>query len=177
MGILEETLKYELLHAAKLDRKHRDELAELAFMRKAATLGFGVAKPWGDCDRYDVIVRTGKVFWRVQIKSVWSMMRARTHYRVKTTGNRHSNYTRDEIDFLVAYIFPENSWYVFPVAQVENRKNVYISPGSKRSCFELYREAWNLMRPPDPEVTIAEPVVRAVIDAGPAAASDSGTAG
>ena len=39
-------------------------------MRKAATLGFAVAKPWGDCDRYDVIVRFGKVFWRVQIKSV-----------------------------------------------------------------------------------------------------------
>src|SRR5437660_3478350 len=106
LSMSEETLLNELLHAVKLDGKHRGELAELAFMRKAATLGFGVAKPWGDCDRYDVIVRTGKVFWRVQIKSVWSMMRARTHYRVKTTGNRHSNYTRDEIDFLVAYIFP-----------------------------------------------------------------------
>jgi hypothetical protein len=174
---LEETLKYELLHAAKLDRKHRGELAELAFMRKAATLGFAVAKPWGDCDRYDVIVRIGKVFWRVQIKSVWSMMRARNHYRVKTTGNRLSNYTRHEIDFLVAYIFPEDSWFVFPVAEVENRNSLCIRAGAKRSSFEQYREAWNLMRPPEPEATTGERVIKAVIDAGPAAASDSGSAG
>jgi len=31
-------------------------------MRNAAALGFAVAKPWGDSDRYDVILRTGKVF-------------------------------------------------------------------------------------------------------------------
>ncbi len=44
-------------------------------MRKAAALGFAVAKPWGDSDRYDVILRTGKSFWRVQVKSVWAQMR------------------------------------------------------------------------------------------------------
>lgn len=62
MPISEELLKHELQYTAKLDRKHRGELAELAFMRRAAALGFAVAKPWGDCDRYDVIVRLGKVF-------------------------------------------------------------------------------------------------------------------
>jgi hypothetical protein len=70
LAFSEETLLHEVPHAGKLDNKHRGELAELAFMRKAATLGFAVAKPWGDSDRYDVIVRFGKIFWRVQIKSV-----------------------------------------------------------------------------------------------------------
>lgn len=143
----EETLNSELPHAAKLDCKHRGDIAELAFMRKAATLGFAVAKPWGDCDRYDVIVRTGKVFWRVQIKSVWGVSRTRPHYRIKTTGNRHSLYSADEIDFLVAYIFPKDLWYVFPVAVVEQRKVMCLMPGSKRSQFEQYREAWKLMGP------------------------------
>jgi hypothetical protein len=176
LGILEETLKDELLHAAKLDRKHRGELAELAFMRKAATLGFAVAKPWGDCDRYDVIVRIGKVFWRVQIKSVWSKASGRPHFRVRTTGNHKSLYSRDDVDFLVAYLFPESIWYVFPVELIENRSAVHLRPGLKTSSFEPYREAWNLMRPPQTEVTIAEPVVKAVIDANRAAASDSGSA-
>jgi hypothetical protein len=53
----DQNLLNELIHTAKLDAKHRGELAELAFMRKAATLGFAVAKPWGDSDRYDVVVR------------------------------------------------------------------------------------------------------------------------
>ena len=175
MPISEETLRNELQHTAKLDGKHRGELAELAFMRKAATLGFAVAKPWGDCDRYDVIVRIGKIFWRVQIKSVWAIAPSRKHYRVKTTGSRDSSYSAEEIDFLVAYIFPEDTWYVFPVAEVENRETLCIWPGSKRSCFEPYREAWDLMRPPEPEIIIAEPIDAAPA-AGPTAAVDSGSA-
>jgi hypothetical protein len=172
LGMSESTLDNELHHAAKLDNKHRGELAELAFMRKAATLGFAVAKPWGDCDRYDVIVRIGKIFWRVQIKSVWSKALGRPHYRVWTTGSRKSLYSADEIDFLVAYLFPEDIWYVFPVELIENRRAVHIRPGLKRSSFEQYREAWNLMRPAEPEIVIAQPVAVA----GPAAAVDSGSA-
>jgi PD-(D/E)XK endonuclease len=151
LTISEETLQTELLHAGQLDRKHRGEVAELAFMRKAATLGFGVAKPWGDCDRYDVVVRADKVFWRVQIKSVWAVSPGRPHYRVKTTGNRHSPYSADQIDFLVAYVFPKDLWYVFPVAVVENRNGICVTPGSKKSTYERYREAWKLMGPANTE--------------------------
>ena len=145
MGILEETLKQELLHAAQLDNKHGGELAELAFMRKASTLGFAVAKPWGDSDRYDVVVRVGQVFWRVQVKSVRAKAPQRSHYRVHTVNWLKAPYKADEIDFLVAYIFPEDTWYVFPVLIVENRKSLCITPRSKRSPFEPYREAWKLM--------------------------------
>jgi hypothetical protein len=31
--------------------KRKGEAAELAFMLKAVSLGFGVAKPWGDSER------------------------------------------------------------------------------------------------------------------------------
>ena len=163
MPISEELLKHELQHAAKLDGKHRGELAELAFMRRAAALGFAVAKPWGDCDRYDVILRLGKVFWRVQIKSVWAKRPTRTHYRIKTTGSRNTSYSAEEIDFLVTYIFSEDAWYVFPVALVENRKVFCISPGSKRSRLNQYREAWHLMRPAEPQITPAVPVADVAI--------------
>jgi len=103
-----ETLRNELLHAVKLDSQQRGELAELAFMRKAAALGFAVAKPWGDSDRYDVFLRTGKSFWRVQVKSVWAQMPARNHYRLKTSSGGLRPYSAEEIDFLVAYIFPKD---------------------------------------------------------------------
>ncbi len=147
---------YSMNYCMQSNSTANGELAELAFMRKAATLGFAVAKPWGDSDRYDVIVRAGKVFWRVQVKSVLAMAPAKRHYRVKVTGNCKSTYTADEIDFLVAYIFPEDSWYVFPVAVIENRKVLCIRPGSKRSRLEQYREAWTLMRPIGIESTGAE---------------------
>ena len=51
--------------------KQRGELAEMAFMFKAAGLGFGVAKPWGDSEHYDFALDTGKRFVRVQVKSTY----------------------------------------------------------------------------------------------------------
>ncbi len=54
-----------------LTRKRRGEMAEAAFLHKASRLGFGVAKPWGDSDPYDLIVDSGRRLWRVQVKSAY----------------------------------------------------------------------------------------------------------
>ena len=51
--------------------KQRGELAEMRFMLKAAGLGFGVAKPWGESERYDFVLDTGNGFVRVQVKSTY----------------------------------------------------------------------------------------------------------
>jgi len=47
-----------------MNAKARGELAELAFVLKAASLGFGVAKPHGDNERYDFIVDSGERLWK-----------------------------------------------------------------------------------------------------------------
>jgi hypothetical protein len=148
LGFSQETIESELQHTAKLDSKNLGELAELAFMRKAASMGFAVAKPWGDSDRYDVIVRFEKLFSRVQVKSVLARQPSRHSYRVKTTGSRHSNYSAEEIDFLVAYVFPKDVWYVLPVAIIVGRDSVCLRPESQKCRLLQYREAWTLMKPP-----------------------------
>lgn len=144
MGVSEETLPSEPSYA-DLHNKHRGELAELAFMRKAACRGYAVSKPWGECEPYDFVVRVGKLFWRVQVKSVRAKKPQRPHYCVKTADSHKTPYSSQDIDFLVAYIFPEDTWYVFPATVVENRKTLYIHPNSKRSRLEKFREAWKLM--------------------------------
>ena len=135
----------ELDHTSKLLSNRRGELAELAFMRKAATLGLAIAKPWGNSDRYDMVVRFENTFWRVQIKSVLDKSPSRDHYRVQTRDSHKRTYSAEDIDFLVAYIFAEDVWYVFPAHVVENKKSVCLSPGSKRARAEKYREAWKLI--------------------------------
>lgn len=130
-------------------------------MRKAASIGFSVAKPWGDCERYDVVVRAKKSLWRVQVKSVRSKSPLRTYYCVRTVNWLKLPYSPEEIDFLVAYIFAEDTWYIFPAKVVENRKSLCLTPKSKRSRFEVYREAWHLMGQPrtgpaKPEALISE---------------------
>jgi hypothetical protein len=129
--------------------KRKGELAELAFMHKAASLGFGVAKPYGDSERYDFILDTGKRLWRVQVKST-SAKRFRA-YQMNTRRNdngRMSPYGPSEIDFLVAHVVPEDAWYVIPVQMLGQRKLVTFYPRSdeRTNEFSQYHEAWGLMR-------------------------------
>ena len=152
MGISEEPLERETSYA-DLHSKHRGELAELAFMRKAASRGLAVSKPWGDCERYDFVVRAGKLFWRVQVKSVLAKIRQRPHYCVKTATWLKLPYSPEDVDFLVAYIFPEDAWYVFPPSIFENRKTLCINPNSKRSKLNQFREAWKQMEQSGPDET------------------------
>src|ERR1700690_23863 len=48
--------------------KRTGELSEAAFLLKAQSMGFRVAKPWGDSERYDFILDSGGRLWRVQLK-------------------------------------------------------------------------------------------------------------
>jgi hypothetical protein len=49
--------------------KKRGELAEMAFILKAESLGFEVSKPYGESNRYDFVLRSGQKFWKMQVKS------------------------------------------------------------------------------------------------------------
>jgi hypothetical protein len=129
--------------------KQQGELAEMRFMLKAAGLGFGVAKPCGDSERYDYILDSGKRLWRVQVKSTCG---SRAHsYCIQACGSsngRKASYTAQQIDMLVAYIVPEDAWYVLPVRAFAPRKNLKFYPSGSKSGgrYELYREAWDLMK-------------------------------
>jgi len=135
--------------SSRLTTKRRGEIAEAAFLHKAASLGFTVAKPWGESDRFDFLVQSGNRCWRVQVKSAYT--KSEWGYGFHACGNVQSRtYTRDDIDFLVAFIVPEDAWYVVPIEVFETRTAVKFFPTSKRrmSRFEKYREAWCLLACP-----------------------------
>jgi hypothetical protein len=155
----DENLLNETVNPASLTNRQRGNFAELAFMRKAASLGLSVAKPWGEGERYDIIVRVENVCWRVQVKSVLAKTPSKLHYRIKTSsgGAHYRLYSSTEIDFLAAYIIPEDTWYIVPATVIEPRKVMCVTPGSKRSKFEKYREAWKLMKPSAVNLKIEAP--------------------
>ncbi len=85
--------------------KHRGAIAEMQFMLDAAKRGFGVAKPFGDNERYDVIVDAMRRLWRVQVKA--SEARHHKGFAVRAcwrTSKRHMPYTKDQIDFLAVVV-------------------------------------------------------------------------
>ena len=134
---------------AQQGTKKKGEAAELAFMLQAVSLGFGVAKPWGDSEHYDFILDTGTRLWRVQVKSS-SALRNGTYC---VNANRRSKWTSiayktGEIDFLIAQIVPEDCWYVIPLKAILPRKSLRIYPEKDPRVGEYgkYREAWELIR-------------------------------
>ena len=127
-------------------RKRRGEAAEAAFLARATALGFSVCIPWGDSNRYDSVVDLGHGLLRIQVKSATRYRD--TRYRVKTCGASGLVYTAGDIDFFVAYLVPENLWYVIPIEAIGQRKGVRFYPHSRRpskAMFEKYREAWCLL--------------------------------
>src|SRR5947199_8219972 len=114
-------------------------------MRKAANFGFAIAKAWGGSERYDVIVRLGKIFWRVQVKSVLASLPSRNSFRVRTSSAHHRGYSDEDIDVLVAYIFAKDVWYVFPVEVFENRESICLMPDSEMCRCIHDRDVCGLM--------------------------------
>jgi hypothetical protein len=145
--------------------KRHGEVAEARFLAKASSLGFGVAKPWGD-ERYDFILDSGYCFWRVQVKS--TQRPGSRGYRVKIASYTLAPYDETQIDFLVAYLVPEDAWYVIPVKMLKGRNTLQFCPqGRGKSRWEKYREGWCQMACPYDENGPSKIVTPRCRDKGP----------
>lgn len=166
--------------------KRRGEISELAFALAAARQGFGISRPYGDSERYDIILDSThlksvipteaerkRAKWRacpepaegnllfaatrprlirVQVKATTQVVQGL--YRVnadRRINGRAVPYTLSEIDFIAAYVIPEDSWFILPLAHVLGQTSLLHRPKkSRRPCpYAHYREAWHLLSEPD----------------------------
>ena len=85
-----------------------------------------------------MVVLTKTIGWgtrRVQVKSVKSRCFQRKYYQVTLMNSRR-----------------------LPVSIVKNRTSLYVTPKSKKSRYEEYREAWDLMRTSSSSLSDSGPV-------------------
>jgi len=125
--------------AHRKNTKITGERSEAAFLNRAAGLGFGVAKPWGDSRRYDFILDNGTGLHRVQVKCTESI-RARAYETraTYTVGKGRAVYTRADVDFIAAHVVPLDIWYIIPVEICTPAPMLRFYPTAKpKKC------AWN----------------------------------
>lgn len=133
--------------------KPKGDFAELAFALKASALGMTVAKPFGDSRPYDFVLESGQTMLRIQVKSAFNPYRG--GYQVSSTTREAGSlriYSKNDIDFIAAYIFPLDVWYIVPVTAIEgNPTHLRLFPQGSRfkhaGKFEECREAWHLITP------------------------------
>jgi hypothetical protein len=128
----------------KRTSKRRGELAELTFLLKAASLGFAVANPYGD-GGYDFIVDSGTRLFRVPVKSASRLWQGAYFITTQRCCNGVAiPYTAAEIDFLAAYVFPEDAWFVVPVGEFSTKTSIRVFPRERgeHGMYAEHREAW-----------------------------------
>ena len=126
-------------------RKERGEWAELCFMARAAGLGMGVLKPFGDSLRFDVGVLSRDRIWRVQVKSTIYCRRG-TEYSLNGMGPGRKQYRPGTVDFFAVYLIPLDQWYIIPYEAMREKLTVHFTPGGSRQKYARYLEAWELFR-------------------------------
>ena len=141
----------------ELTTKRRGEISELAFALAAARHGFGISKPFGDSERYDIILDPGQPnsrprLIRVQVKSTNYLLFGLYHVGLQRKLNgRVVRYELSEIDFIAAYVIPEDSWFLFPFPHILGRTALLLNPKRRRKPhpYDSYREAWHYLYEPD----------------------------
>ena len=133
----------EIQAVAVPTRKRLGEAVEAAFLAKATMLGFPVLKPWGDSRPYDFAVESGRRLWRVQVKCATSHRGTRCDVKASGSG---PIYTLDDLDFLAAYVIPEDEWYIIPAEKITGQGSIALYPKLERAKYRAYCEAWELFK-------------------------------
>jgi hypothetical protein len=105
------------------NNKHLGTTNELLFMAECMKRGWKVNMPFGEDNRYDVIVDTPGGMRRVQVKSCHTPD-SRGRYRVNMRRGKRvrSAYCAADIDVLAAYVAPLNHWFLVPVDEIKTKQ-------------------------------------------------------
>lgn len=127
------------------DKKKRGEWAESVFMARAGEMGLSVSKPWGDSRSYDCVVGSPGKFVAVQVKCTIARLESGTGYACSTCSSGKV-YRAGAFDFFAAYVIPEDAWYIIPAKKIRGLKSISLCTDSGEAKYEMYREAWHLLR-------------------------------
>ena len=112
--------------------KRSGEISQAAFLLKAEMMGFKLAVPWGDSERWDFVVwgRDEKRVVRVQVKGTGRLYLG--GYEVQpvhsTRRGRKKRYTKKEIDVIAAHVQPVDTWYLIPIEAVGRARSLRLYP-------------------------------------------------
>ncbi|PYQ41836.1 MAG: hypothetical protein DMG99_10265 [Acidobacteria bacterium] len=112
--------------------KRSGEISQAAFLSKASMMGFNLALPWGDSERWDFVVwgQDQQRVMRVQVKGTGRLYLG--GYEVQpvhsTRGGGKKRYTKREIDVIAAHVQPVDTWYLIPIEAVGKAKSMRLYP-------------------------------------------------
>lgn len=97
--------------------KDRGDETEAKILHTLLSRGYSVSVPFGDNDKYDLIVDSGTELYRIQCKTAWQnkeeTIRFNTHSQTTSDGSYHEQTYLDAIDaFVVRYPATETLYWI-----------------------------------------------------------------
>ncbi|WP_440772023.1 group I intron-associated PD-(D/E)XK endonuclease [Natronorubrum sp. DTA28] len=95
-------------------------------LTKLLECGYSVSIPFGDNDRYDLVVDDGGDLYRVQCKTGWpnktETMRFNTHSQTTRDGSYHEETYHGEVDAFLVYYPKNDTFYWIDTADATGQK-------------------------------------------------------
>ena len=90
------------------------------------------------------------LLWRVQVKCTTHLIEGLYYLSAqRQLGSRVVPYHPSEIDFLAAYVLPEDTWYIIPITAFLGHTGFLFRrrDDPRPGHCDSYRDAWHLLRP------------------------------
>ena len=128
-----------------MDNKHLGNLTELQCITRFYELGYSISIPYGDSEKYDMILdyngtlyklqcKHSKIFYIDDTETEVSHLKMKTCWQsgyTKNSSYKNNRYSKEEIDFFVTHYQGKN--YLIPVDECSTEKTLRILP-PKNNC-------------------------------------------
>ncbi|WP_435180275.1 group I intron-associated PD-(D/E)XK endonuclease [Halorussus sp. AFM4] len=106
--------------------KEKGDETEAKVIHELMSQGYSVSIPFGDNDKYDLIVDDGETLYRIQCKTGWKnkqeTLRFNTHSQTTREGEYHENTYHGEVDAFIVRYPPNESLYWIDIEDVTEQK-------------------------------------------------------
>jgi hypothetical protein len=85
----------------------------------------------------------------VQVKCTIFELESEEGY-ICSVCSSHKPYPPGSFDFLAAYVVYEDGWYIIPEEEIWGLKSISLCTQKNEAKYEMYREAWHLLKRPKP---------------------------
>lgn len=133
------------------DNVYKGSIAEARFISDSIEHGFNIAMPITRTS-YDFLLDTGKKVLKVQIKSVSKIDKSSGGEKVKCmlshgTKNGKRSYTNEHCDFIILWVAPIKTWYIFPISEVSGKLTISLFSTVKNSSskYENFKDNWGIL--------------------------------
>lgn len=123
-------------------------IGEARTIAKAVDQNFEVYMPFGNHQRYDLIIDGGSLH-RVQVKATSLFIESKSggRYLAQLSHGDKNLYTKADIDYFIVYVLPMDSFYVIPVEAI-TKPSCYFYPhrNNPKGFYEKWNEAWGVLK-------------------------------